>query len=49
MLLQRFNFKIVLNNIKRNFITNPYGLMCSKTNQIIDNDVESKQFIPIFK
>lgn len=49
MLLQRFNFKIILNNVKKSFMINPCGLMCSKTNQVINNDVESKQFIPIFK
>lgn len=49
MLLQRYNYKVVLNNVKRSFMAKSYGLMYPKSNQIINNDVENKQFIPIFK
>lgn len=49
MLLQKFNYKIALNNVKRSFMTKPYGLLCSKINQTNNNDVENKQFLPVFK
>lgn len=48
-MLPKYINSILLNNIKRSIATKSYSLTSHKTNQIINNDVENKQFIPIFK
>lgn len=40
---------IVLNNIKRSFMTKSHGLMYSNVNQITIKHAKDDQFIPIFK
>jgi len=40
---------IVLNNIKRNFMTKSYGLMYSNVNQVTTKHAKDDQFIPIYK
>lgn len=40
---------IVLNNIKRSFMTKSYGLMYSNVNQVTVKHTKDDQFIPIYK
>lgn len=49
LMLPKYINLILLSNIKRNIRARYFSLTSYKRNQVTNNDVEIKQFSPIFK
>ncbi|KAL5233208.1 hypothetical protein ACI65C_000618 [Semiaphis heraclei] len=49
LLLPKCINTMVLNNIKRSFMTKSYGLMYSNVNQVTNKHAKDDEFIPIYK